>query len=134
MNFWEKLAALFYITVDEKHISVFNVKKDVRAEKDLTLLSENPFTHPRTLMSDVDVAKDIIAETLKQSLTGFSDRLLRPVIIFHPLRKLESGITKLEEQAVVHLLEQMGASKAFVYEGDVLSREELLEFASQKFN
>lgn len=82
MRFLEKLSALFYITVDEQRVSVLNVKRDIRAEKDLTLLSENPFAHPRVLIGDVDVAKDIIVETLKQTLTGVSDRLLKPVIIF----------------------------------------------------
>lgn len=43
-------------------------------------------------------------------------------------------MTTFEAQGVVHLLVQLGAGQAFVYEGDGLSGEELLEFASQKFN
>ena len=134
MRLLKNLSALFYITVDEKHLRVLNVRKDVIAEKDLTLLSENPFTHPRVLIGDVEVAKDIIADTLEQSLTGVSDQLLKPVIIFHSLRSFGDGITTFEKQGVVQLLTQMGAGQAFVYEGKVLSREEVLEFASQKFD
>jgi hypothetical protein len=133
MRLLEKLSALFFITADEKHLRVLNVKKNIIAEKDLTLLSESPFAHRRVLIGNVHVAKEIIADTLKQSLTGVSDQLLKP-IIFHLLRSFEADVTTFEKQAVVHLLIQMGASQAFVYEGKVLSRDEVLEFASQKLN
>jgi hypothetical protein len=133
MRLLEKLSALFFITADEKHLRVLNVKKNIIAEKDLTLLSKSPFAHRRVLIGNVHVAKEIIADTLKQSLTGVSDQLLKP-IIFHLLRSFEADVTTFEKQAVVHLLIQMGASQAFVYEGKVLSRDEVLEFASQKLN
>jgi hypothetical protein len=134
MRLLEKLSALFYITVDEKYLRVLNVKKNITAEKELTLLPENPFAHRRVLIGDVEMAKDIIADTLKQSLTGVSDQLLKPVIIFHSLRSFEDGVTTFEKQGAVHFLMQMGAGQVFVYEGKVLSKEEVLEFASQKFN
>jgi hypothetical protein len=126
------LEKLFYITIDNKKIEILNVKRNVRAEKDLTTLEMNPFAHHRVIVDDISLAEKLIAETLRQTLKSFSDRLVKPTIVFHSMRDFGHDITQMEKYALTHLLIRMGARKVIFWSGEELSREEVLEFVESQ--
>lgn len=93
----------------------------------VSLDSENlelmePFKHPRSIIGDFDAA----FELLKRALTVLHKRrFYSPVLVLHPLEKLEGGLTKVEQRALVETAEGTGARRACVWVGRQLTDEEL---------
>jgi rod shape-determining protein MreB len=84
----------------------------------------NGFDHPRTLLADFTIAE----QTLRQFVVRIVPRSLfapAPVIVLHPLEKLEGGLTQIEARALAELGRGAGARQVFVWEGPALSVDEL---------
>jgi rod shape-determining protein MreB and related proteins len=125
VSFLNSLAATLYIQFDEKNLRIFNVKKDIWAEKHLQSLEVNPFAHPRVVLADIHPAIQVIADEIKKVLP-LKERLIKPILVLHPLRKLEGGLTQVERQVLSELSMRLGAAKVFLWDKEELSREELL--------
>lgn len=84
----------------------------------------NAFDHPRSCIKDFEIGK----ETLKYFVSKAVSRkaILRPVIVMHPLEKLEGGLTDVESLALVELGSYAGARKVYVWTGRILDPQELL--------
>lgn len=84
----------------------------------------NGFDHPRTCIRDFEIAEATLRYFVSQTLSG-STLLLKPVVVMHPLEKIEGGLTQIEHRALSELAESAGARKAYVWTGRVLDLQEL---------
>lgn len=85
----------------------------------------NPFTHPRSLLSDFTVAEQVLKGFMKNL---FAKRLLppAPIVVIHPKVDPEGGFTQIEIRALHELAIGAGASRVIVWEGRDLRDDELL--------
>ena len=82
----------------------------------------NPFKHPRTFLSDFEVAE----AALRHFMCRLHPRaLVRPVVVLHPLEKTEGGITQVEYRGLVDLGGSIGGRKVYVYTGPTLDDSDL---------
>lgn len=88
----------------------------------------NAFHHPRSLISDFEVAEKTLGIFLKQvdrrkiKALPFSPKEL----IIHPLEKLEGRLTQIERRAFIDLGYRILAKKVLVWTGNILSDAEIL--------
>ncbi len=76
----------------------------------------NPFSHPRTLLSDFYVAEKLLKHLFNRSI---QKRFYTPSprIVFHPMEKTDGGLTMIEERAFTELGLSAGANRVVVYVG-----------------
>lgn len=76
----------------------------------------NPFSHPRTLLSDFYVAEKLLQHAVREI---HNSRQLKPAprVIFHPMEKIEGGITNVEYRAYQELCAGAGARKTVIHVG-----------------
>jgi len=84
-----------------------------------------PFAHPRTLVSDFSMAQELLKALMRRLPRG-SWFLLAPRVILHPEGNPEGGWTQIEIRAMHELALGMGARSAHVWQGPVLTDEQLL--------
>lgn len=86
---------------------------------------DNGYRHPRTLIADFILAelalKSMIPRVAPRSWFSPS-----PVIVMHPLAQLTGGLTQVEIRAIHELAVGVGARRALVWEGDELTRQQVL--------
>ncbi len=87
-----------------------------------TRSQHNPFSHPRTLLSDFTGAETLL-QGIYRSLCGARCHLLRPRAIIQPMEKLEGGLTTIERRALTELALGAGAWRALVYTGPALQED-----------
>ena len=82
----------------------------------------NPFSHPRTLLSDFEVAEKFMQHVMS---TLLGKRFLPPTphVIIHPMEKTEGGLNMIEERALRELALGAGAREVIIYEGPQLDAE-----------
>jgi rod shape-determining protein MreB len=86
----------------------------------------NGFLHPRTLLADFLIAQLTLKYLVKkiQPKTWF---VPSPVIVLHPLKLLEGGLTQIEIRAFAELGSMAGARRVYVWSGPELTCEELID-------
>ncbi|RXJ71966.1 hypothetical protein CS022_18365 [Veronia nyctiphanis] len=89
---------------------------------DIELL--NPFSHPRTLISDMYSA-DLVIRHGFSKLRSFRYFVSPYVVVVHPMEKREGGVTKVEKAALETLFKESGAREVLVYEGEALDPENI---------
>ena len=79
----------------------------------------NPFKHPRLLVDDFQVAQKILMHGIRElhKSKWFSPS---PRIIFHPMEKLDGGVTDIEERVYQELCAGAGAREILLHIGEVL--------------
>ncbi|AMK78217.1 MULTISPECIES: rod shape-determining protein [Methylomonas] len=87
---------------------------------------ENGFLHPRTLLADFTIAEQTLKHLIKQAMPS-AFFVARPVVVEHPLKMLEGGLTQIEIRAFAELTSMAGASQVYVWQGPTLLREQLLK-------
>jgi len=92
--------------------------------KDNTLILCNGFEHPRSCIKDIEIAAATIRHCIRKLYTRLM--FIRPVIVLHPLKKVESGLTQIEVRALKELGDSSGARETYVWVGRELRDEELL--------
>lgn len=90
-----------------------------------TITVHNAFSHPRTFVSDFEVAE----ATLRQLLYLVVQRriIVRPIVVLHPLEKLEGGITQIEFRGLMELGASIGGRKVYIWTGATLVDNDLLD-------
>ncbi len=81
----------------------------------------NPFSHPRSLVSNFTYAEKIIQHairTLHGSRISFKPA---PRVIMHQLEKNEGGLSDIEERALQELALGAGAREVLIYSGDKIN-------------
>jgi len=80
----------------------------------------NPFSHPRLLVHDFVAAEKLLKFAFRELN---KDKLLVPSsrIIFHPMEKLEGGVTGIEKKVYRELCKEAGAREVIIHVGSELS-------------
>ena len=81
----------------------------------------NPFSHPRTVLSDFAHAEAF----MKQCITETNDyRLAKtsPIVVMQPMEKIDGGLTAIERRAFLELGYAAGAREVHVHTGQALNR------------
>jgi len=85
----------------------------------------NPFSHPRSLVSDFTVAEQLLKRQLRRLLGG-SLLSLAPYVVIHPLGSPAGGFTQVERRAFHEMALGAGASEVHVWTGRPLTDQEVL--------
>ena len=80
----------------------------------------NPFSHPRLLVNDFQVAEKVLAYGVRQ-LHKNKWFAPSPRVIFQPMEKLEGGVTTIEERLYRDLCLGAGARDVLLHTGKELS-------------
>jgi rod shape-determining protein MreB and related proteins len=99
------------------------------ASADRPLRIVNPFQHPRTLIADLEVGRQVLKGFLAKLMPY---RLLPrlPVLVLHPRVDPAGGFTAIEIRALRELASGAGATQVYLWQGRELLDRELraLEF------
>lgn len=79
----------------------------------------NPFSHPRTLLTDFIVAERLMMHAFR-TVSGKGPLTSAPAVVIHPMEKLDGGLTAIERKALRELAFGAGARTVTVYEGPEL--------------
>ncbi|MCU7833676.1 MAG: rod shape-determining protein [gamma proteobacterium symbiont of Taylorina sp.] len=80
----------------------------------------NPFSHPRTLISNFSAAEKIL-QNIFSALPQGKFKLALPVAVIHPMEKIDGGLTQIEFRAFKELLLGAGCREAVIYQGAELN-------------
>ena len=78
----------------------------------------NPFDHPRTIIGDFPVAEKVLQYFVRKV---YQRRVIRPIMVLHPLEKLEGGLTNVEMRALRELGDGSGAWEVYIFTGRELT-------------
>jgi len=84
----------------------------------------NPFAHPRSLISDFDVAEQLLMHQLHRLLGNHL--FIMPCVVMHPLGSPAGGFTQIELKAFREMALGAGASEVFLCNGRPLTDQEVL--------
>lgn len=87
----------------------------------------NAFGHIRSIIDDYEAAEKTLQQFIKQVLRKKLWRFIpvRPTVIFHPLEKLEGGLTQVEGRALIDCGYRLKAEKVYVWTGRDLTDDEV---------
>ncbi len=86
----------------------------------------NPFSHPRMLLSDFTMGEKLLVYFFKKMSKG-TLLAIRPVVVIHPMEKIEGGLTEIERRAFQELATAAGARETVVHEGTEIPLYKLKE-------
>lgn len=92
----------------------------------------NPFLHPRTLISDLNIAGVFLRHQVKK-LLGKRFVISSISMIMHPLGSPEGDFTQIELRALRDLALSAGASKVYLKRGGLLTEDEIKKLAEKGF-
>jgi len=97
--------------------AIGNKAYDLRLNKDLDV--SNPFSHPRVLISSFVMAERVLMHGFREI---HKNKFLSPspIVIMHPMEKLEGGITDIECRVFRELAFGAGAREVHIHVGDEL--------------
>lgn len=81
----------------------------------------NPFSHPRTLLSNFSRAEAFIRQCISEA-TGNRPVKTSPIVVMHPMEKLDGGLTQIERRAFLELGYGAGAREVHVHTGQPLNQ------------
>jgi rod shape-determining protein MreB len=79
----------------------------------------NPFKHERTLLADFTLAERLLRYIFQKLYEGKRFRA-SPIVVIHPMEKLEGGLTMIEDRAFRELALMAGARETVLYLGEQL--------------
>jgi len=93
-----------------------------------------PFAHPRMIVSDVDAAElmtqyfmvKIAMASRFRRWFGFTFAPTRPLVILHPLRHFDDGLTKSEMAQLQQIVPPSRATETLIWTGPELSDDDIL--------
>lgn len=99
-------------------------RREATSRADLNI--GNGFDHPRSILGDFVLAEKALRHAFGQL---YKERYFQPspVVVMHPIEKLDGGLTDIERRALLELAEGAGARKAYVWTGRELTDGELRE-------
>ena len=102
----------------EGHRRVFKIGTSCKSLDSNKYQITNPFSNPRSLLADFQVAEKMLQFALREVHKSFFTP--SPRVIIHPMEKLEGGLTEIEDKAFRELCIGAGARQVVVYLGDEL--------------
>ena len=106
-----------------KVMAIGNEAKAMEDQKDMRVV--NPFSHPRTPLSDFTVAEMLIKGFIRK-LSGKKLSVLSPLMVLHLATELEGGITQIENRALKELGVAAGAKWCCGWIGPDLTDEQVI--------
>jgi rod shape-determining protein MreB len=85
----------------------------------------NPFAHPRSLVSDFNIAEQLVQHQLRKVL-GNSFFSFPPYVVIHPLGSPAGGFTQIERRAFREMALGSEPAVAHVWSGRLLTDQEIL--------
>lgn len=98
----------------------------VQEDRSLKITSDVPFSSDRLVVGNYTIATEVLSKGLKE-LKSTKFGVLAPIIVMHPKHLCEGGLSQIEHRAISEVARAAGAKKVHVWEGDNLSREQLLK-------
>lgn len=95
----------------------------LKLKNDSRFVVTNPFAHPRILISDFVLADKVLRYGFHQ-VQQIRFIPPSPLVVLHPMEKLEGGITQVEVRALQEIALSAGAREARVHVGNPLSTAE----------
>ena len=92
----------------------------------MTLVTDQPFSHPRMLIGNFISAEAALKKVVRQVSSG-SFLMPSPTVLMHPMEKLEGGLSQIEERVLREKALGAGARKAVLWTGHVLSDTEVID-------
>lgn len=90
---------------------------NLRLDKSLEVT--NPFSHPRLLIADFNRAEKVLMQGMRE-VNPAKFIAPRPVVIIHPVDKLEGGLTDIECKVYRELALSAGAVEVYLHVGKEL--------------
>lgn len=102
----------------------FVLKRLEAGARPVTLEADEPFTTERLLVGQFSIAERLLRQGLK---AVFPARWLSPgpVVVVHPMEKVEGGLSEVEDRLFRELAAGAGAWKVVVWTGHELSGAEV---------
>ena len=112
---------IIYVHIEKDAFTLFHVQQ----KKKLHIASPTPFSNTRLAVAHFNRASETLEKGVKQ-LSPFRLFKLRPVLVMHQLYLAEGGLCEIEERILRELAEAGGGRDSYVWEGPLLSPEQLL--------
>ena len=121
---------LFANTVYVKVFSNRFELKHIESGKFEVAVSNESFATDRLLVGKFSVAENVLQGAMKQL---HQNRWLSPspIVVIHPMEKVEKGLSEVEERVLLELAAGAGARRVIVWEGYELSDEEVTKKAGR---
>lgn len=115
-----------YVKVYENR---FVLKKLEDGARPVTITADEPFTTKRLLVGQFAAAERTLKRGFKELFSGnwFSSS---PVVVIHPMVKVEGGLSEVEDRVFRELAAGAGARKVVVWLGHELSDAEVKQQAT----
>lgn len=99
---------------------VYAVGNSAETKEELHVKIINPFSHPRTLISNFVAAEKVLQHIIRL-LVKRKFFMLSPVTVIHPMEKIDGGITQIEFRAFKELALGAGSREVVVHHGAELN-------------
>lgn len=115
-----------YVKVYENRLVLKKLEDGARP---ITVTANEPFTTKRLLVGQFSAAEDLLKRGLNEL---FSSNWLSPspVVVIHPMEKVEGGLSEIEDRLFRELAVGAGARKVVIWLGHELSDAEAKQRAA----
>lgn len=103
--------------------------RHIESGKTSSVLSPKAFTTKRLLVGQFSEAEEALQKGMKELAHG-NLLLMRPIVVIQPMKKIEGGLSQVEERTLQELAAGAGARKSVVWVGYELSDAEVLSRAN----
>ncbi|HDH12595.1 MAG TPA: 1-pyrroline-5-carboxylate dehydrogenase [Nitrospirae bacterium] len=119
------LSNTIYIKIYENRVYIRNIDD----RKEIELSSTSPFTTERLLIGNFTVAQTLLIKGIKIVM---GKKFFVPIILMHPIEKIDGGLSQVEERVLKDLAIIVGAQKITLWVGQELTDKDVLQKVKQK--
>jgi len=124
-NVYDEVPHVAIDRTDQNKPFIVAIGNKAKALKQETIIIENPFQHPRSLLSNFTIAENLLQHIFSELLKkGYLKP--RPTVVIQPMEMLDGGLTMVECRAFTELAYGAGAIDVYPYVGRELSIKEIL--------
>ena len=114
-----------YIKIYENSVHIRNIDD----RKEIELSGASPFSTERLLIGEFTVAQALLAKGLKIVM---GKKFFPPIILMHPIEKIDGGLSQVEERVLKELAIVAGAQEVVLWVGQELTDKDVLEKVKHK--
>lgn len=114
-----------YVKIYENRIHVRNIND----RKEIELTATSLFSTERLLIGNFTVAQTLITKGIKIVM---GKKFFAPLILMHPIEKIDGGLSQVEERVLKDLAIIIGAQKVVLWVGNELTDEDVLQKANEQ--
>ncbi|MEN8264038.1 MAG: hypothetical protein ABFR82_11290 [Nitrospirota bacterium] len=114
-----------YVKIYENRINVRNIND----RKEIELSATSSFSTERLLVGNFTVAHTLLTKGIKIVM---GKKFFAPLILMHPIEKIDGGLSQVEERVLKDLAIITGAQKVVLWVGNDLTDEDVLQKAKEK--